>query len=532
MKTILIIAQREITRLRSRFRGSSRPVVALALVGVSLVAYLTFRQGAMRGRGLYRVGLPPAADLAIQDSRFATIAIPLPTGRSLLEAGALDAYVDTAAARIIHRQDDRSLYAANALKLYLEKQELARLEQEYHPDAAFPLRVQVNHFPVDPQAEAEEILIPSLMTPPLPFAQVVTISLYLLPVFFVSVFFTSGLMDEKIDRRITVLMSAPVTPFQIIAGKMLPYIGFALLSVVGLTLILQGSVLLALAIFLPVILFIFSIYLMVPLVYRTFKDTTFISMLATTIITSYLVFPAMFSGLNDLSHISPLTLAVKMYRDEPFTLKEYLTSTASMYLVFAFATYIGTRILNEEYLTRFRPLYRKVSDAIYLALDRSRPHLSILLLSACLIPIVYMIQLVTLAVSLNLPIRLAIGALLIASVLIEEVAKSVGIVTLIENGDATRGREILPLSFLSALGFLVGEKLLLYVSVSIVSETMLSAALFNVGMLWIPLLAHIIFTTMVCLLTHWWGIRRYLYALLIGSAVHVVYNLFVLGVIG
>ncbi len=531
MKTILTLAKREVTRLRSRFRGGSRPIVTIALIGVALIAYLAFRQGAIRGRGLYRVGLPPAASLAIQDSRFTTVVVPLSTGRSLLETGALDAYVDTAAARILHRQDDRSLYTASALKLYLEKQELARLEQEYDVDAAFPLRVQVDHFPLDPEAETE-IIIPSLMTPPLPFAQVVTVSLYLLPVFFVSLFFTGGFMDEKIDQRITVLMSAPVTPFQIIAGKMLPYIGFALVSVAGLTLILGGSVPLALAIFAPVILFIFSVYLMVPLVYRTFKDTTFISMLATTVITSYLVFPAMFSGLNDLSYISPLTLAVKMYRGESFTLKEYLTSTASMYLVFAFATYIGTRILNEEYLTRFRPLYRKASEAIYLALDRSRPHLSILLLSASLIPIVYMIQLVTLAVSLNLPIRLAIGALLIASVIIEEIAKSAGIVTLIENGDATDVRQLLPLSLLSALGFLMGEKLLLYVSVSIVSETMLSAALFNVGMLWIPLLAHAVFTTMVCLLTRWWGVRRYLYALLAGSAVHVVYNLFVLGVIG
>jgi len=578
--------------LRSRFTGGSRPVVVLILAGSLLISYLAFRQEDILSKGIYRVGVSPGCP-AIQDGRFSTVTVDRSTGYSLLNGKALDVYID--GDKVAYRNDDRSLYAAGALRLYLEKQELARITDGYEINQAFPLRIEVNYLaapagqgtslaelvealtsgpavagagetqpsPDTPQSQPapsetdfavmeqiqemesggrlpkiemefasdKAIIVPSLMSPPVPFAQVVIAFLYILPISFVSVFFTSSFMDEKIDRRITVLMSAPVTPFQIIVGKMLPYVSFSLASVVIMTLVLGGNLLLAVAIFIPVILFIFSIYLMVPLVYRTFRDTTFISMLAITVITSYLVFPAMFSGVNDLAYMSPLTLAVKMYRGEPFGLEEYLFSTASMYVIFILSMYIGTRILNEEYLMGFRPLYRKVAEAIYLAINRNHLYVSITLLSLFLIPIVYMIQLVVLAISLNLPIRYAVGVLLIMAVVVEEVAKSVGIAVVLENRAIKTTKNIVVLSFLSAVGFLVGEKLLLLVSLSAVSESALSAVLFSSGMLWIPLVAHFVFTSVVCLLTKRFGVRRYPYAVLAGSIVHVLYNLYILGVI-
>lgn len=285
------------------------------------------------------------------------------------------------------------------------------------------------------------------------------------------------------------------------------------------------------AIFIPVILFIFAVYLIVPLVYRTFKDTTFISMLAISAITSYLIFPAMFSGVNDLSYMSPLTLAVKMYRGKPFGLKEYMFATASMSLVFVLSVYIGACILNEEYLMGFRPLHRKAAEAIYLAINRSHIHASIALLSLFLVPVVFMIQLVALALSLNLPMPYALGGLLLAAAVIEEVAKSAGIAVLLEKRLVRSVKDVLALSFLSALGFLVAEKLLLYISLSTVSQSTLSVVLFSSGMFLIPLTAHFIFTAIVCLSTSHLGVRYYPFAILAGAIVHALYNLSVLGVI-
>ncbi len=605
MGNILIIAKREIQRVTSRFRGRSGPVFAFVLVGALGISALVSRQGAVLGKGMYRVGVPPDGS-AIQDSRFKTMTVAGSPEYWLLDEKAIDVYIE--GDRVASRNDARSIYATGALKQYLEKLELARIKDEYEIDRAFPLRVEVNYLPTStpplpelgegaggrgpslseridtlrstrstsspagvdaaatepgpsqappenytdsavreqikemesggrlPEIELDftsenEIIVPSLMSPPLPFAQVIITFFYVLPVFFISIFFTSSFIEEKTDRRIAVLMSAPVTPFEIIAGKMLPHTAFSLVSVVVITLLLKGNLLLAIAIFIPVILFIFAIYLMVPLVYRTFKDTTFISMLAICVITSYLIFPPMFSGVSDLSYMSPLTLAVKMYRGEPFGLKEYLFSTAPMYFVFLLSMYVGARILNEEYLVGFRPLRRKAAEAIYLSIDRSHVYASITLLSLFLVPVVFMTQLVALALSFNLPMPYGLGGLLLAAAVIEEVAKSAGIATLLEKQIIGSVKDVLVLSFLSAVGFLIAEKALLLVSLSAVSQSVLSAALFSSGLFLIPLAAHFVFTALVCLLTSRFGVRYYPLAILAGSIVHALYNLTVLGVI-
>jgi ABC-type Na+ efflux pump permease subunit len=364
-----------------------------------------------------------------------------------------------------------------------------------------------------------------------PFADVLKASLHLFPLFLVSVFFTSGIMEERKDRRISVLLSSPPSALQIIIGKTLPYLGFALVAELLMTWALGGNLALGLVIFLPVVVFVLSIYLMVPLVYRTFKDTTFISMFVTVATTLYLLFPAMLLGVSELSYISPLTLAVEMYRGEAISWRAYMTSALPMFLIFGIFIYVGSRILNEEYLTRYRPLYRKLAEAVLMAMNRRRPYLSVFLASLCLIPVVYLVQLVILTVSLNLPTQLAFGGILIMSVLVEEVVKSVGIVMLIESRAVRKPWVIVVLTFLSALGFLVGEKLLLLVSIQSVSRSLLSAVLLNAGKLWITLLAHFTFTTIVTLLTRWWGPKRYHLALVVGGVVHLIYNLSILGVL-
>jgi ABC-type Na+ efflux pump permease subunit len=557
-----------------------------AFLGLTLIlAGLAFREGPGVGQGLYRIGVLPDGP-ALLDRRFVSIEVDPATGNALLSSRVLDAYL--ADDRIVTRPDRKSLVAAGALKSYLEKLELTRISDQYDLARAFPLRVEVNYLTstvdsgaivqagslaqllpsitspdanespakptaatpdgdavvreqlqaaehsgqlpqvkVDPGAD-RSIVIPSLLTPPLPFAQVLIAFIYVLPVSFVSVFFVSSFMDEKINRRLTMLMSAPVTPLQIILGKLLPYAAFSIAAVIVVTLIAHGDVPLSLAIFSPVILFIFAVYLTVPMLYRTFKDTTFMSMAATALTTTYLIFPAVFSGVNDLAYISPLTLVVKMYRGETFGLREYLFSVVPMAALFGLSLYVATRVLNEEYLLGYKPLYRKLADAIFLSLNRRHPFMSIFVLSLLLIPLVYMIQLALLAMSTNLPLPLAIGLMVIAAALVEELAKSIGIFTLIDHGLVRSARDIVGLAGLSALGFLIGEKLLLFISLSVVSGSFLSSALFDTGALALPLMAHCIFTSIVCLLRGKTRVR-YLFAVVAGALAHAIYNWLVLG---
>jgi ABC-type Na+ efflux pump permease subunit len=476
---------------------------------------------------------------AIQDSRFAVMPVTPDEGKALLNQQSIDVLI--VGPQVISRDDDKSQFAVRALKQYMEKEELVRVGGSYPEEAAFPLKVGINYLGAAqaqgqvtqggeaPTTKPEEVIIPSLTPPPAPFTQVIVALFYIMPITFISIFFTSSFMDEKINRRLTILLSAPVTPFQIIMGKMLPYAVFALASTALIARLTKGDIPLALAIFAPTTLFIFAIYLMVPLFYRTFKDTTFIAMLVTTLTTAYLVFPAMFTNVNDLAYISPLALAVKMYRNEPFGWREYLFPSVPMSAIFGFAMFAGTRLLNEEFLMGYKPITRKAADAIYLMMAHAHPYLSVPLWSLLVIPIVYLTQVVFLAFATNLPVGLIVGAVLIASAFIEEVVKSVGIVVLAERKVVTRFRDILLLSALSALGFLVGEKLLLLISITMVSQASVSGALFGSGLLLlVPLVAHFIFTAIVALLATK-AKFPYALALILGTIVHFIYNWKVLG---
>lgn len=537
MNQILVIAWREVTRLRKRFGGGASPLAVVALLAVLGLSAYYLRDTVSLGSGLYRVGV--SGDVPeISDSRFAVVEVDAGQGQTLLERKNIDVFID--GSLVFAREDDKSQFAVRALKQYMEKQELIRVGNSFAGADAFPLRVAINYFGADQaleQAEAgaplsvakpEEVIIPSLTPPPAPFTQVLVALLYIMPITFISIFFTSSFMDEKMNRRLTILLSAPVTPFQIIFGKMLPYAIFALASTVLIAALTKTNILLALAIFAPTTLFIFAIYLMVPLFYRTFKDTTFIAMLVTTLTTAYLVFPAMFTNVNDLAYISPLALAVKMYRNEPFGWREYLFPSLPMAAIFGLAMFAGTRLLNEEFLMGYKPLTRKLSDAIYLMMAHSKPYIAVPLWSLIVIPVVYMTQIVFLAFATNLPVRLILGFTLFASAFIEEVVKTVGIVALAEHGTVKTWREIIGLSFLSALGFLIGEKLLLLVSISMVSQTQVSGALFGAGLLlFIPLIAHFVFSTIITVLRTKLRFPYWL-ALGIGTVVHFIYNVYVL----
>jgi ABC-type Na+ efflux pump permease subunit len=603
MRNMLIIAGREVMRLRTRFGGKMVAAVVILLAAAAIVSFFVYQQGMILARDFYIVGVSPSAP-EIKDQRFHIIKAGPQDGGIMLNNRKVDIYVTGTA--IFSRNDDRSQFAVDAIKTYLEKRELARLGVEYPLDQAFPLRVEVNYLkapagsvastasladivgqasqlskqsgkpsgpPVQditdsgatssaaggkpavpsksdeevsrqlaglkrdqltPEFKAEfasnkQVIIPSLMEPPIPLAQVLLAFAYILPIFFISIFFTSGFIEEKLGRKINVLLSAPVTPLQVIIGKMLPYIGYSVLVVVLITLVLRGNILMALAIFMPLILFIFAIYLGVALQYRSYRDQTFFSLVAVTGITGYLVFPAMFVGINDLSYVSPLTLAVQMYRNVPITPYQYMLSAVPMLMVFVLAITVGTRVFNEEYLLSFRPLHIKIREAIFFAMDKKHMAISAAIFSLLFIPVVFMLELGVITVSINLPRALALGVCIFICVIIEEAAKSLTVAVTIERKLVKKWTQVLWLAVISAVFFFIGEKLLLFMSLKVVSESVFTTAVFAGNLLWLPLLVHVICTVTVCLLTYKGSIRSYPLAVLAGSIIHGIYNLSLLG---
>ena len=239
----------------------------------------------------------------------------------------------------------------------------------------------------------------------------------------------------------------------------------------------------------------------------------------------------MFTNASDLAYISPLTLAVKMYRGEPFGWREYLLPSVPMTALFGFTLFAGNRMLNEEFLMGYRPITRKIADAIYLVMAHVRTQFAVPLWSLLVIPGVYLVQLVFLAFATNLPPCMMLGSVLLASAGVEEVAKSVGIVVLADHGLVRTVRSVFALAFLSALGFLIGEKLLLLVSIGAVSQGPVSGALFGAsGLLLVTLFAHFTFTALVTLLKVK-GKLPYLICLIIGTLIHFFYNSYLIRVL-
>lgn len=145
MKNILKISRRELGRFRTRFRGGSR-LVFLAIIAAALViSYLIAQQGLTLSRGIYTIGESPTGPF-IGDSRFNVLTLDRATGVQMLDSGSIDVYIDGES--VVARKDQRSQYAAGALKQYLDKQELSRLIDEYDINRSFPLRVEVNYLPV------------------------------------------------------------------------------------------------------------------------------------------------------------------------------------------------------------------------------------------------------------------------------------------------------------------------------------------------------------------------------------------------
>ncbi|MCK7475082.1 MAG: hypothetical protein MZV49_19710 [Rhodopseudomonas palustris] len=91
--------------------------------------------------------------------------------------------------------------------------------------------------------------------------------------------------------------------------------------------------------------------------------------------------------------------------------------------------------------------------------------------------------------------------------MIEEIAKSVGIYTIYARDPAFLTWKNLSLACAAtAIGFLVGEKLLLFVTLAQISDSVFGSILFlSLGSLWLPLLLHFVCVLIVACCLKIWG---------------------------
>ena len=370
-----------------------------------------------------------------------------------------------------------------------------------------------------------EYKIPSQMSPSLPFDSIILVFVFIFPLYFTSQFYMMSIMNERIERSGEALLSAPLSGWQIIAGKGLPYFLMMLGVTVVLTAFTGGEYLILLPI-LPVILFFLAFALLIGMLARSFKELSFISIFFSTVATSYIFFPSIFANIHIIGKISPLTLVIMTLEGESYTGLDYLYSTALFFLTSAVIFYISARNFSEERLFNYNKLMSRIREFIGTTISRRWTNTSLLLIAAFTIPFVFMAQLMCLVLFFNLPMPTSLLLMLISAAFIEEFAKSIGIYTIAcDRPEWLTWKNIAVACLAVAAGFLAGEKLLLFATIAEISESVFGEIMFtSLQVLWMPLTLHFagIFTTSAILKLG--GRRAYIPALIAATAVHTVYN--------
>jgi ABC-type Na+ efflux pump permease subunit len=369
---------------------------------------------------------------------------------------------------------------------------------------------------------------PGSLSPPFPFASLVLAFLFIVPMNFVIQAYGSTILDERINRRGELLLVAPVTPRDIVAGKTLPYVLTLLAITVGIALAIGGGAV-SVAAVAPLALLFLAATFVGAMFARSFKELTFVTVTISVFLTSYAFVPAVFADVTPIALISPLTLVVWDLGERSVTLAEYAFSTGPVYLSALLLFTLGVGVYREEDMFTQRPVHLKALDALS---ARIRSRLSVALVGAASVPFVFVAELLAVALLFALPLDVSLPLLLVTVAVFEEVAKSVGVYAGFVHGRFDRSLgTALSVGALSGLGFFSGEKLTAVVQAVGLTDLTLGRAAFGgsvggpllVAALVAPLALHSVTAAISAA-----GARRgpYRYAAAVASAVvvHAGYN--------
>jgi ABC-type Na+ efflux pump permease subunit len=593
---ILTISRWEIRKVISLTTRPFLPIALVLLVLMVLVSGFDAQNGVHLQDGIYRLGTddPTLASLFSGDPRFTVYC--LDTGKLQSSQGSLDVLI--IGGRIYARSTERASAALKAIARDYEKYVARVYSSQEDLFAAYPLWVDQQFIqseltfqateggqylgirpargtpsPEGPVADIPEPLptlplpesqlrqeivkttqndpfgqytsalapesglgdfqVPSQISPSPPFESIISVFVFIFPLYFIAQFFMMSIIGERIERRGEVLLATPLRPVQIVIGKLLPYFaGMCGISLV-LSYIVGGSLLLLIPL-LPVILFFLASALLIAMLSRSFKELSFISIFFSTILTSYLFLPTIFTHVHVVSLISPLTLIILALQGEGYTVTEYFYSTSLFFITAGVLFYVAVVNFQEERLFGQARFLHRIREFVDAGISRSRPYLSLIFLNALLIPFVFMVQLLLLVVFFNLPMPLSIVLLITTAALIEEGTKSVGMYTLmVRDRSLFSVRSLLIASGATALGFLAGEKIFLFAILSQVTESIFGSVLFlSLQVLWIPFLLHFSGVLIVGVFLKYAGKRGYVPGLLVATVIHSVYNLMLIAGVG
>ncbi len=580
MSRILTVARWELRRAKSSFSLKTRFLSFIILILIGMSSFFAAQSGLHINDNIYRVAVTDAslARVLQSDAKFEVHLAGEENARSLFENEGFDILIN--GAKIYYHDTDKSISALDAIDKAIKQYDEARLLSYNDLNNTFPVWItikniareqafqapSINTLPqieksqekkssvITPAAQeqgiekitekttgnspsineiteikkvsiisAQSLATPSHFDPPVPFKSVVLSFIFIFPIYFIAQFFSSSIMDERIKRKGELLLVSPLNSYQIVLGKLLPYLLGSMALVAIMTLKLGGSPWIIL-ILLPVSLMFLSTSFLGAIIARSFKELSFVLIFLSVFLSGYIFFPAMFANIHAISIISPITLVVRLLENEAVSVSDYMFSTTPLYLLSILIFTFGIFIYREEDLFTQKSIKEKLLDSIQEFIKRVP--FPIFSLSIALLPLVFSIQLMLIVLMFNFPIRIGIFFFIIVAAFIEEIIKSVGIYTVFSRkmAQVTTGNA-LKFAILSGLGFFAGEKILLLVVIASIAGSAFGSVM-GIGLLVFPFLLHVTSTASSSLAIRYLGHREYLACVVIASMVHAAYNLY------
>ncbi|QSG07897.1 PrsW family intramembrane metalloprotease [Halapricum desulfuricans] len=384
---------------------------------------------------------------------------------------------------------------------------------------------------------------PSEISPPFPFQSLILAFLFIIPLNFVIQAYGSTMLSERLNRRGELMLVTPVSRWDIIAGKTLPYFLGAMAfegAIAGAVIALEprsGSGAYAMLAVVPLVLLFLSATFLGAMFARSFKELTFVTVTITVGLTAYAFVPAIFTDVTPIALVSPLTVVVRDIQGVAIEPIEMAISTVPPLFTATLFFVLGAGLYREEDMFTQRSIPLKVLDSLAGRIRRRR---SVALMVVLLMPLVILAELVAVAaiypISLGLPQPLWLGAILLAIVTIEELAKSLPAYAGFVHSRYDRTvRSALVVGALAGLGFFVAEKGLLAVQLlgglpEVQQAAVVSAGptagidpLVGLGLLLAPLALHVV-TAATSAVGMRSGRQGYAVGLTAAIAIHFAYN--------
>ena len=375
---------------------------------------------------------------------------------------------------------------------------------------------------------------PSDLRPPFPFESLLISFAFLVPMNFVIQTYASSIIDERLNRRGELLLVAPVSPYDIVAGKTLPYM-LALIGIISAIAVAAGAGLVSVLALLPFAFAYLAAGFLAGIFARSYQELTFVILTVSVLFTAFAFIPAIFTNILPIASISPLTVVVEQLQGSSVPIGSVLFSTIPLTVVGSLMFIFGIGIYKEENLFAQRPVPAKVLDALAAQMSGRRSPFKISLLA---IPFVFVGELLVVAGLFVVPEVFSIPLLLGLIAVVEETAKGVSVYAGFEQDIFERnGRVAVLVGAASGLGFFVGEKLFVAAQVVGLQRITLGEAAFStpvgatapdplvaVGLLVAPLALHVV-TAIVSSLGAARGRISWLAGLAAASIIHLAYNL-------